>query len=65
MEHLRKITNLDKVTFALMLEEGKARISELEFHVTLTKMQIKRALTHLVAQGLVGYEASNNVYTLL
>lgn len=65
MEHLRKITNLDKVTFALMLEEGKARISELEFHLTLTKMQIKRALTHLIAQGQVAYEASNNLYTLI
>ena len=65
MEHLRKITNLDKVTFALLLEEGKARITELEFHLTLTQMQIKKALTQLVAQGLVVYEASTQHYMLL
>ena len=65
MEHLRKITNLDKVTFALLLEEGKARITELEFHVTLTRMQIKKALAQLLAQGQVVYEASTNQYMLL
>lgn len=65
MEHLRKITNIDKVTFALLLEEGKAKINEVEFHVTLTRMQIKKALTQLVAQGQVSYEASTQVYMLL
>ena len=65
MEHIRKITNIDKVTFALMLEEGKARINELEFHLTLTKMQIKKALTQLVAQGQVIYVASTSQYMLL
>ncbi len=65
MEHLRRITNIDKVTFALLLEEGKARISELEFHLTLTKMQIKQALTQLMAQGQVIYEASTSQYMLL
>ena len=65
MEHLRRITNIDKVTFALLLEEGKARITELEFHLTLTKMQIKQALTQLMAQGQVIYEASTHQYMLL
>ncbi len=65
MEHLRKITNIDKVTFALMLEEGKARINELEFHLTLTKMQIKQTLTQLVAQGQVIYVSSTSQYMLL
>lgn len=65
MMHLRKITNIDKVTFALLLEEGKARITELEFHLTLTKMQIKQALTQLVAQGIVAYEVSTNQYMLI
>jgi len=65
MEHLRRITNIDKVTFALLLEEGKARISELEFHLTLTKMQIRQALTQLIAQGMVIYEASTHQYMLL
>ena len=65
MEHLRKISNIDKVTFALMLEEGKARISDLEFHLTLTKIQIKRALTLLISQNIVTYEASTNSYMLI
>jgi predicted transcriptional regulator len=60
-----KITNIDKVTFALLLEEGKARISDLEFHLTLTTRQIKQALTQLVAQGIVAYEASSKQYMLL
>jgi predicted transcriptional regulator len=63
--HLKKITNIDKVTFALLLEEGKARITELEFHLTITKRQIKQALTQLVAQGMVIYEASTNQYMLI
>lgn len=65
MEHLKKITILDKVTFALLLEEGKARISDLEFHLTLTKIQIKRALTQLMSQDVVIYEASTNSYMLI
>jgi len=65
MEQLKKITILDKVTFALLLEEGKARISDLEFHLTLTKIQIKRALTQLMSQDVVIYEASTNSYMLI
>ena len=65
MEHFKKITNIDKVTFALILEEGKARISELEFHLTLTKIQIKRALTQLISQDIVIYESSTNSYMLI
>lgn len=65
MMRFKKITNIDKVTFALLLEEGKARITELEFHLTLTKRQIKQALTQLMAQGIVIYEASSNQYMLL
>ena len=65
MQHIRKITNIDKVTFALLLEEEKARITELEFHLNLTKMQIKQALTQLIAQGTVTYEASTRQYLLL
>jgi predicted ArsR family transcriptional regulator len=65
MQHLIKFTNIDKVTFALCLEEGKARISDLEFHLTLTKTQIKQALTQMVAQGKVVYEATSQKYMLL
>ena len=65
VEHLRKITNMDKVTLALLLEEGKARITDLEFHVNLTKRQINSALTRMVAQGMVMYEASTASYMLL
>jgi predicted transcriptional regulator len=65
MQHLKRITNIDKVTFALLLEEGRARISELEFHVTLTKTQIRQALTQLVAQGIVAYEATTYQYKLI
>jgi len=65
MQHLKRITNIDKVTFALLLEEGRARISELEFHVTLTKTQIRQALTQLLAQGIVAYEATTHQYMLL
>ena len=65
MEHLRRITNMDKVTLALLLEEGQARITELEFHVNLTKRQISTALSRLMEQGLVMYEASTASYMLL
>ena len=65
MKHIQRITNIDKVTFALILEEGKARITEIGFHVTLTRMQIRQALTQLMAQGSVIYEASTHQYTLL
>ena len=65
VEHLRKITNMDKVTLALLLEEGQARRTELEFHVNLTKRQINSALTRMVAQGMVMYEASTASYMLL
>ncbi len=65
MKHIKRITNIDKVTFALLLEEGKARISDLEFHVTLPKTQIRQALTQMVAQGKVAYEATSHKYRLL
>ena len=65
VEHLRKITNMDKVTLALLLEEGQARITEIEFHVNLTKRQINSALTRMVDQGIVMYEASTANYMLL
>jgi predicted transcriptional regulator len=65
VEHLRNITNMDKVTLALLLEEGKARITELEFHVNLTKRQINSALTRMMDQGMVMYEASTSSYMLL
>ena len=64
MEQLKKITNMDKVTLALLLEEGKARISEIQFHVTLSKRQIRSALTNLVKQGMVIYEISTANYML-
>ena len=65
MEQLKKITNMDKVTLALLLEEGKARASELQFHVTLSKRQIRSALTSLVQQGMVIYETSTANYLLV
>ncbi len=65
MEQLKKITNMDKVTLALLLEEGKARVSELQFHVTLSKRQIRSALTSLVQQGMVIYETSTANYLLV
>ena len=64
MEQLKKITNMDKVTLALLLEEGKARISDIQFHVTLSKRQIRSALTNLVKQGMVIYEISTASYML-
>ena len=65
MEHIKKITNMDKVTLALLLEEGKARITEIQFHVNLTKRQISTALNRMVELGLVIYEASSASYMLL
>jgi predicted DNA-binding transcriptional regulator len=65
MEQLKKITNMDKVTLALLLEEGKARISDIQFHVTLSKRQIRSALTTLVKQGMVIYEISTASYLLV
>jgi predicted DNA-binding transcriptional regulator len=65
MEQLKKITNMDKVTLALLLEEGKARISEIQFHVTLSKRQIRSALTALVKLGMVNYETSTASYLLV
>ena len=56
---------MDKVTLALLLEEGKARITELQFHVNLTKRQINSALTRMVEQGIVMYEASTASYMLI
>ncbi len=65
MEQLKKITNMDKVTLALLLEEGKARISEIQFHVTLSKRQIRSALASLVEQGMVNYEVATTSYLLV
>jgi predicted ArsR family transcriptional regulator len=65
MEIIRKYTNMDKVTLALILEEGRARVTDLQFHVTLTRGQIKTALDRLVAQGAVAYEAATSSYRLL
>ena len=65
MEQLKNITNMDKVTLALLLEEGKARISEIQFHVTLSKRQIRSALTIMVRQGMVNYETSTASYMLV
>ena len=65
MEQLKKITNMDKVTLALLLEEGKARISDIQFHVTLSKRQIRTALTTLVHQEMVIYETSTANYMLI
>ena len=65
MEQLKKITNMDKVTLALLLEEEKARISDIQFHVTLSKRQIRSALTTLVNQGMVIYETSTASYLLI
>jgi len=65
MEHLRKITNMDKVTLALLLEEGRARVEDLQFHLTLTKHQIVVALSQMTAKGAVIYENSTSTYRLL
>ncbi len=65
MEQLKKITNMDKVTLALLLEEGKARVSDIQFHVTLSRRQIRSALTTLVQQGMVNYEAATASYMLV
>lgn len=65
METIRKYTNTDKVTLALILEEGRARATDLQFHLTLTRGQIKTALDRLVAQGTVAYEAATRSYRLL
>jgi predicted ArsR family transcriptional regulator len=65
METIRRYTNTDKVTLALILEEGRARATDLQFHLTLTRGQIKAALDRLVAQGAVAYEATTRSYRLL
>jgi predicted ArsR family transcriptional regulator len=65
METIRRYTNMDKVTLALILEEGRARVTDLQFHLTLTRSQIKTALDRLVAQGAVAYEAATSIYRLL
>ena len=65
MEIIRKYTNTDKVTLALILEEGRARVTDLQFHLTLTRGQIKTALDRLVAKGVVTYESATRNYRLL
>jgi predicted transcriptional regulator len=60
-----RITNADKVTLALLLEEGRARAEDLQFHVTLTRRQIRDALNQLVEQGAVIYENASNRYALV
>ena len=59
-----KITNADKVTLALLLEEGRARIGELQFHLTMTRSQIRATLDRMVEQGAVVHERVSNCYTL-
>lgn len=60
-----RITNADKVTLALLLEEGRARVEDLQFHVTLTRRQIRDALNQLVEQGAVIYENASSRYALV
>ena len=48
-----------------MEEEGKARINELQFHLTLTRKQIFKALNKLQAQGKVIYEIKTGNYSLI
>jgi len=60
-----RITNADKVTLALLLEEGRARAEDLQFHVTLTRRQIRDALNQLVEQGAVIYENASSRYALV
>ena len=60
-----RITNADKVTLALLLEEGRARAEDLQFHVTLTRRQIKDTLNQLVEQGAVIYENTSSRYALV
>jgi predicted transcriptional regulator len=60
-----RITNADKVTLALLLEEGRARAEDLQFHVTLTRRQIRDALNQLVEQGTVIYENASSLYSLV
>ena len=57
-----KITNADKVTLALLLEEGKARIWELQFHLTMKRSQIRTTLDRMVKQGTVIHEAASSCY---
>jgi DNA-binding IclR family transcriptional regulator len=59
-----RITNADKVTLALLLEEGRARIGELQFHLTMTKSQIRATLDRMVQRGAVVHEAASNRYAL-
>jgi len=59
-----KITNADKVTLALLLEEGRARIGELQFHLTMTRSQIRATLDRMVEQGAVVHERVSNCYAL-
>jgi DNA-binding HxlR family transcriptional regulator len=66
MEYLMKHFNdTDKVTLALLLEEGRAKISELRFHLTITQQQIIDALNELRNEGLVKFEISTESYILL
>jgi predicted transcriptional regulator len=60
-----KITDVDKVTLALLLEEGRAKVDELQFHLTMTRQQIGATLAQLVAQGKVSYEAPSRNYKLV
>ena len=66
MEYLRKpFKNTDKVTLALLLEEGRAKISELRFHLTITQQQITDALNELRNEGLVKFEIKTESYILV
>jgi predicted transcriptional regulator len=59
-----KITNADKVTLALLLEEGRARIGELQFHLTMKRSQIRATLERMVEQGTVVHERASKFYAL-
>jgi len=59
-----RITNADKVTLALLLEEGRARIGDLQFHLTMKRSRIRATLDRMVEQGTVIHEAASSCYAL-
>ena len=66
MEYLRKtFDDEDKVAFALLLEDGRAKLSDLKFHLTLTQQQILDALNQMRNEGLVKFEISTQSYVLV
>ena len=66
MEYIRKTFNdEDKVTLALLLEEGRAKLSDLRFHLILTQQQVLDALNELRNNGTVKFEESTRYYILV